>query len=75
MGSGRLVHLQFGLDDLIRRSDGELAEMVQGGTPLEMRAQLVIQRAKGQRYLVVGECDRRGDDGGCLGHPLPEAGR
>lgn len=69
---GRILHLQYELDYLITRSDGELARMLKGGTPLEMRTQLVIDWAKGRRYLVAGKCDQVGPDGGCQGHHSPD---
>lgn len=46
--------------------------MLRGGTPAELRAWLVIEQAKGRRYLVLGQCDNVGRDGACLGHAIAD---
>jgi hypothetical protein len=62
-------HCHFELDYLIRQSDEQLAGMLTGGTPVEIRTQLICMRAAGKRYLVGGNCNRRDREGKCAGHP------
>ncbi|MBB5546571.1 hypothetical protein A8H39_02035 [Paraburkholderia fungorum] len=62
-------HCHFELDYLIRQRDEQLAEMLTGGTPVEIRTQLICMRAAGKRYLAVGKCDNRDREGKCAGHP------
>lgn len=63
-------HCHFDLDYLLSQGDDALAEMLQGGTPVEMRAALVCMKAAGKRFLVVGSCDRITVDGKCAGHAI-----
>ncbi|HDR9761895.1 hypothetical protein KDX16_15905 [Burkholderia vietnamiensis] len=62
-------HCHFELDYLLAQSDAMLAKMLKGGTPVEIRVQLICMKASGKRFLIVGECDHIGHDGKCAGHP------
>jgi hypothetical protein len=66
---GTRWHCHFELDYLLAQTDAGLAEMLKGGTPVEIRVMLICMKASGKRYLVVGDCDRRASDGKCAGHP------
>lgn len=65
---GKILHCHFDLDYLLSRRDEELSTMLKGGTPVEIRAALVIMKAQGKIGLVVGECNNVGPDGTCAGH-------
>jgi len=58
------------LDYLLSQEDTSLAEMLKGGTPVELRANLICMKAAGKRFLVVGECDKVAADGKCAGHAV-----
>lgn len=62
-------HCHFELDYLLGQSDRQLAAMLTGGTPVELRTHLVCLKAAGKTVLVVDSCDNRRPDGRCAGHP------
>jgi len=62
-------HCFFEMDYLLGQNDQQLAAMLTGGSPVEIRASLVCRKASGKAYLTVGDCDNTGPDGKCAGHP------
>lgn len=62
-------HRHFDLDYLLAQNDTQLAAMLSGGTPAELRTHLVCLKAAGKAVLVVGGCDNQRADGHCAGHP------
>lgn len=64
-------HCHFELDYLLAHSDTELSEILTGGTPIEMRVELLCLKATGKKYLVSGDCDNKSPDGSCAGHKKP----
>ncbi|MBR8094542.1 MULTISPECIES: hypothetical protein [Burkholderia] len=61
-------HCHFEIDYLLAQSDAMLTEILNGGTPVEIRVHLICKKAAGKRFLVVGECDHVAQDGKCAGH-------